>query len=302
MTRALPYQLTDRLFVLGHSLFLTYLVKGDPCTLIDLGVSGTFPLIERQLRQLGLGAGDIGNLVVQHAHWDHVCSLPYLKRLFPRAVVLGSAKAREVLAKPKIVDQFRLNDERYCTKLKCEGFFSQLPAFLVYDTIPVDRVMEDNESVSLGGIEYCFLLTPGHSPCSMSVYLPSEKVAIISDAVGAYMPHSDEVLPLFFQGVKLTLDSLEKLKALDADIVGTGHDLDMIYIGKENVAHYYRRVREEIMKLVTEIKRRAASGADEEELSDILFRASHKGFLAAIYTPDYLRDVSPYMLKAIYKE
>lgn len=300
MISTLPYQLTENLFVLGHNLFLTYLVKGNPCTLIDLGVSGTVPLIKRQLEKIGVEPGDIGNLVVLHAHWDHACGLPYFKQLFPQAKVLGSAKARDVLGKAKIVNQFRQHDELYCSQLLEKEVLRELPAFIQYETMPVDQVVTDGETISLGGIEARFLATPGHSPCSFSVYLPSEKAAIISDAVGGYSPQRDEFLPIFYQSVKLTLDSLEKLKSLDTGILGSGHDMDMVCIGKENTIHYYKRVKDEIEKLVTEIRQMSASGASEEQLVDRLFQASYRGFLAEIYPPDFIKSVSPFLLKGIH--
>ena len=299
MTRVLPYQLTENLFMLGHNLFLTYLVKGKPCALIDLGVSGTVPLISHQLKQIGVEAGDIGYLVVQHAHWDHVCGLPYLMQLSPKAVVVGTTKAREILGKPKIVGQFRQNDELYCSSLKERQVFEELPTFMQYDTLPIDQVVKDGETISLGNVELNFLDTPGHSSCSISVYLSSEKAVLISDALGAYLPQSDTFLPAIFQNAEMMLDSLEKIKKLDVNIVGYGHDVNMVTIGKEKISHSYNRIREEIVKLTTEIRQMAASGTAEEILLDKLYRACFKGFLAEIYPPEFIKSLSPFLLKAI---
>ncbi|MHB1128305.1 MAG: MBL fold metallo-hydrolase [Bacillota bacterium] len=295
----LPYQLTDNLFVLGHNLFLTFLVKGNPCTLIDLGVSGTVPLIDRQLKQIGVSAEEIGNLIVLHAHWDHVCGLPYLKQLFPRAVVLGSEKAREVLGKTKIVDQFRRNDEFNCAWLRKRQVFEELPASIEYHTLPVDRVMHDGDTISLGGVEIKFISTPGHSPCSMSVYLPSEKAALISDAVGGYIPASDDYVPAFYQSVGKTLASLDKLKNLDAHVVANGHDTEMIFIGEEAIRHFYERVKEQTENIRADIKQMAASGTTEESLLAKLFQISYRGALAEIYPQKFVQSVCPFLLKAI---
>jgi len=299
MRRTLPYQLTDNLFVLGHNLFLTYLIKGETCTLVDLGVSGTVPLIMSQLKQLGLQERDIGNLVVQHVHWDHVCGLPYLKQLSPGATVLGSAKAQELFGKSKVVEQLSQNDALHCSQLKERGIFHELPSFLQYHSLPIDQVVKDNETIKLGGVECCFLATPGHSPCSISVYLPSEKAVLVSDAIGAYSPRGDFYLPLYFQGVKLMLDSLEKIKSLDVHIVGYGHDTEMLFIGRKNISDCYERTREEIIKFTTEIKEMIALGEAEEKILDKIFRASFRSFLAEIYPPEYLKAVSPLLLKAI---
>jgi glyoxylase-like metal-dependent hydrolase (beta-lactamase superfamily II) len=299
MKRQFPCQLTENLYVLGENLFLTYLLKGDTCALLDLGASGTAPLIVEQLRYLGVRAGQVEHLVVQHAHWDHVGALPYLRQAFPEATVLGSAKALEVLGKPKIVNQFRQNDELWCSRLKENGTFQQLPAFLHYETLPVDRVVEDGETVVLGGIPARFLATPGHSPCSLSVLLETERAALVSDAIGFYLPESDGVLPMFFQSVKMTLASIETVERLDIDLLCYGHALDLLVSGRENIARACRRLREETSGLTTRLKRLAEKGAPEEQLLGELRRLSYRDFLAELYLPEYLKGVAPFLLKAI---
>lgn len=299
MKRTFPYRLGENLYVLGDELFLTYLLRGESCTLLDLGASGSVPRIEGQLRELGIGKGEVEHLVVQHAHWDHVCGLPYLRRLFPRAKVLGSAKAREVLDKPKIVGQFRENDERWCSRLKDLGALEELPAFLPYDRLPVDRVVEDEETVELGGIPVRFLATPGHSPCSLSVHLPTQGALLVSDAIGFYLPAVDGFLPMFFQGVDETLASIDRVSAIGADVLGYGHALHLTIEGRDAVTHGCRRLREETLALAARVRALTARGAAEETLLGELHEAMHRDFLERLYLPDYLRDVAPFLLRAI---
>jgi 2-aminobenzoylacetyl-CoA thioesterase len=297
----IPRVLTDRMILLGHDLFLTYLVKGSPCTLLDLGVSATVPLIERQLDELGFRKEDIGNLVILHAHWDHVCGLPYLRKLFPEATVFGSSKAQELLSKPKIVTRFRKNDAHYCTYLKDKNLFSALPDSLEYDTMAVDRIIQDNETLNLGGVEIRFPATPGHSPCNLSAHLPSEKATIVSDAVGCYDPRTDEVLPLFFQSFQKTLQSIDILEGLDARLAAHCHDSDMIFTCPDVVAFSYRRIREELITLKEEIKRMAKAGCSITDMEEKLFRATYRSFITRMYPPDYIRKLAPLLLKALDK-
>lgn len=299
--RNLPYQLTDKLYVLGQDIFLTYLIKGNPCTLLDLGSSGSALMIEQQLKELGIKPEDIGNLVVLHAHWDHVCGLPYMLKMFPHAVVWGSAKARDVLGKQKIVDQFRQHDEKYCTRLMHMQEFTQLPEFLEYSIMNVDNIIEDGETVNFGGVEVKFLKTGGHSPCTISAYIPSEKAVIISDAIGSYDPITDEYITLFYQGLNATLASIEILKECDADIVGYCHDSEMVFLGKEDIAHMYKRVREELLTLRDEIQQMELSGSAEEDIVDKLFQMNYRGFMKRLYPPEYIRNVAPLLYTAIKK-
>jgi len=254
--------------------------------LVDLGVSGTVPLILSQLKQTGVSPDEIGYLVILHAHWDHVGTLPYLRKQLPRAKVLGSAKAREVLGKPRIVTVFRENDQEVCIYLLKKGIFKQIPEFTPYQTIAVDAVVEDGEKVSLGQTEMVFISTPGHTPCSISVYLPSEKAVLISDAAGYYLPGSEAYVPGASQSVKLTLDSIEKLAGLDVNIVGTGHE--MVYTGTD-ISRFYRRAREGVKKFKDEIKWMMAQGVSGESMLDKLYQATYKGPFAVTYPPEKLK-------------
>ncbi len=299
MKRTLPHQLTENLFVMGDDLLLTYLLRGESCTLLDLGGSGSAHQVERQLRQLGIANEDVEHLVVLHAHWDHVCGLPYFREFFPNATVLGSAKSREVLGKAKIVEQFRENDERWCTRLRDRGHLEDLPAFLPYNRISVDQVVEDEQTVELGGIPVRFLATPGHSPCSLSAHLPTERALLVSDAIGFYLPEADGFLPMFFQSVEQTLDSIDRVAGIDVDILGYGHAVDLLIEGRDEIAHGCRRIREQTLELAAGIRAMAAAGEAEEAMLETIHQVAYRDFLARLYLPDYLRGVAPFLLKAI---
>ncbi len=297
--KRLPVRLTDKVYALGHDIFLTYLIIGETCTLIDMGVSASVPLIMSQLEELGIEPGRISDLVVLHAHWDHVCGLPYLRQLMPQATVWSSPKARDVLSKPKIVEQFCHNDRKYCSRLKETGEFKELNDFMDYSTMAIDRTIEDGQTVNMGGVEINFITTPGHSPCTLSAYIPSEKVTIVSDALGSYDPITDELLAMFYQSFQMTLDSLERLRNLDTEILAYCHDTEMIFFGKKAVMDSYRRVEEELMRIKREAARMQAEGYPEEELLEMLFLNNYKGFLTRMYPPDYIKAVAPFLLRAI---
>ena len=251
------------------------------------------------MRQLGVENSDIKHLVVQHAHWDHVCGLPYFCKLFPNATVLGSKKAQEVLGKPKIVKQFRENDEHWCTRLKENGDFVELPAFLPYDRMTVDQLVEDEQTVDLGGVPARFIATAGHSSCSLSVHLPTERALLVSDAIGFYLPEVDGLLPMFFQGVDQTLDSIDRVAGIDVDVLGYGHALALLIEGREDVSHGCRRLREHTLALAVRIRAMAAAGEAEETLLEAIQKVMYQDFLTRLYLPDYLQAVAPFLLKAI---
>ena len=299
MHRTFPFQLTEKLFVLGEELFPTYLLKGERCALLELGASGSVISVERHLEQLEIDKGQVEHLVVQHAHWDHVCGLPYFLRLFPNATVLGSSKARKVLGKPKIVNQFRENDERWCLRLKENGTLKALPPFLSYDRMNIDVVVEDGQTFELGGVPARFLSTEGHSSCSLSVHLPTERAVLVSDAIGFYLPDVDGFLPMFFQSVDNTLASIDRVMEVDVDILAYGHAPELILQGKGEVVHGCRRIREHTLAMATRIRTMVEAGETEETLLETIHQVIYQDFLTRLYLPEYLQAVAPFLLKSI---
>lgn len=83
---ALPIRLIDRLFALGHDLFLTCPVKGNLCTLLDPGVSATVPLIERQLKELGVGPEEMEEVLFRTVYRSFIARMyptDYIKPIAP---------------------------------------------------------------------------------------------------------------------------------------------------------------------------------------------------------------------------
>ena len=78
--------------------------------------------------------------------------------------------------------------------------------------------------------------TPGHSPCSISAFLPEDNVLFISDA-GGFQTSPSRIFPIFFSGYQAYLDSLEHLKKLNADILALPHE--QCHFGREAIDRFY---------------------------------------------------------------
>lgn len=59
------------------------LVGGDRCVLVETGPPAYIPLITEGLERLGLHRGDVTDVLVTHAHWDHLSNIV----MFPQARV-----------------------------------------------------------------------------------------------------------------------------------------------------------------------------------------------------------------------
>ena len=79
-------------------------------------------------------------------------------------------------------------------------------------TIAVDRVLRDGDKIEVDNdVAFEVLETPGHSDCSLSFWEPKEKVLIVSDATGYYMPQHAAWWPNYFTDYGQYVASMQRL-------------------------------------------------------------------------------------------
>ena len=109
-----------------------------------------------------LGVEKIDYIISNHAEQDHSGSIPYLLEKYPEAEVLSSKKAKGML-----LDLLEIEEDKI-------------------------RVVEDGETVDLGGRTLEFIDTPWvHWPETMSTYLQEENVLFPCDFFGSHLATSD---------------------------------------------------------------------------------------------------------------
>ena len=84
-----------------------------------------------------------------------------------------------------------------------------------------NRRIDADTRLDLGGCEVDILLTPGHTPANISVWLPNERVLFTGDClIAKYLPNLDAGRPSDW---RTWLASLDRLESLDAQVVMAGH-------------------------------------------------------------------------------
>jgi glyoxylase-like metal-dependent hydrolase (beta-lactamase superfamily II) len=143
-----PFQ--ENCYVIGDGATGGIIDPGDEAARIALAVE-----------QTGL---EIGQILVTHTHIDHV----------------GAVAA--------------LADEYACPVLmhaEAEPMLEQLPAQAImmglrFGQVPVvDRHVDDEEVIKVGGLELRSLYTPGHAPGHLAFYIESEGLVLSGDALFA---------------------------------------------------------------------------------------------------------------------
>ena len=92
------------------------------------------------------------------------------------------------------------------------------------NSLPVDRVLEEGDTITVDGFVFKTVKTPGHSDCSLSFHEPVASVLIISDATGYYIPEHNYFWPNYFADYAAYLDSIKRLAVLDAEILCLSHN------------------------------------------------------------------------------
>lgn len=130
-----PFRIMDNLYYVGtHELasFLFVTPQGD--ILMNTGYESSVPVIKASVEKLGFKFTDIRILIAGHAHPDHVGGDNLVKELTGAQVVVGRLDA------DKIKDFHPAGKEH-----------------------PIDRLVDEGDTVSLGGTTLTAHLMPGHT-------------------------------------------------------------------------------------------------------------------------------------------
>jgi len=122
-------------------------------------------------------------------------------------------------------------------------------AFIAFKNTKIvnpDNKFNEEFEIDLGGFEIQILLTPGHTKTNISAYNKNDKVLYCGDCV----------LPIFIPNLedgnksewKTWLESLEKIKSLDIEILVPGHG--NVIIGKKEIYKEIGRIKDIICNAI----------------------------------------------------
>jgi hydroxyacylglutathione hydrolase len=147
-----------------------YLLYGKTLTLIDTGVVGCERPIFDAIRSHGRDHREIGRIILTHSHPDHIGAACAIQKITGCPIMAHSAE------RAWIEDVRLQNPER------------PVPGFdtLVGGSVHLDRELRDGdwirfEDPHMGDLQV--LHTPGHSPGSLSLFMPEEGVLFSGDAI-----------------------------------------------------------------------------------------------------------------------
>jgi metallo-beta-lactamase class B len=130
-----PFRIMDNLYYVGTKELASYLfVTPQGNILMNSNYESSVPVIKASVEKLGFKLSDVKILIAGHAHPDHVEGDAAMKELTGAQVVVGRVDADKT-------KEFRPGGKEH----------------------PIDRLVDDGETVSLGGTSLTAHLMPGHT-------------------------------------------------------------------------------------------------------------------------------------------
>lgn len=265
-----PCKICDGLYMLGMKQSLIYLVQGPRSMIVGGAMSWIAPQLEQQFKDFAIDTDSIEYLVIPHSHFDHFGAVPYLKRRFPRIKVLGTESAARILSKEKVISYSEIVNRMMIDIYKLQDEYERMN--LKIDAVTIDKIVDDSSVIDLGnGLEARFIATPGHSPCAVTVYIPSLKALFPSDAVPCLVGGVDkQARPSPQFNFTLYKESINKLLPLDIELccfdhysTVTGADARKVLVNAVRICGEYQEYIVEQYRLTGDLEQVAAQIARE---------------------------------------
>jgi len=218
MPVAICQPICDGVYRLQGSRSNIYLLTAPGPMLVDTGMPGDEQVTLQALRELGLAPRDLRTIFVTHAHLDHIGALAAVKAATGATIVAGMPEKDHIEGRRMLCSMRRegLGGNIFkCILYVLEKFVQK------YTPVQLDTAFSAQRGSSpVQGLE--IIATPGHSPGSLSFYVPAKKALFTGDALTG-MPAPRLPLRAGCSSYAAALESVGRLAALDADICMFGH-------------------------------------------------------------------------------
>lgn len=212
------------------------IVAGPPLTIIDTGRPGSIPRIARALRRLGKRVEDIEQIVITHAHHDHIGSAAALRERSGARVMIHHGDAAVARGDR---DFYALGKSGAAAAIT-SPWRERLQAWARFPHVQIDAILDD-ASVVEPGLEV--VATPGHSPGHISVLLPEIELLHVGDALWNVIRTG--VAPQMFNlDTAAAMRSVQRLATLDGYRRATfGHGPPIWRGARRRIARIARRYK-----------------------------------------------------------
>ena len=207
-----------------RSIVNSYLVEDSgEVTIIDAGVPVFYREIPGELAAMGRTVADVRALVLTHGHTDHIGFAERLRRDERVPVLIHEVDA--ALARGEVPNPSKGFGPTILGPLLGFLWFTVLRGGLRTPKLKEVATFGDGATLDVPGSPRV-ILTPGHTPGSAALHVPSLGALFVGDAFATYAvttgARGPQVAP-FTADATEAVASLPRLEAVSADLVLPGH-------------------------------------------------------------------------------
>jgi metallo-beta-lactamase class B len=195
-----PHKIMDNMYYVGTKELASFLITTDEGhILINSNYEASVPVIQAGVAELGFDFKDIKILISGHAHPDHIEGDALVKELTGAEVVVGRLEVPDVQA-------FKHPQGK---------------------TLPIDRIVDEGDSVTLGGTTLTAHVLPGHTKGCLAWTLQLEEDGETYDTLiecslnGQFLPYvNNTAYPDIVEDMRSTY---VKARTLPAEVWVSSH-------------------------------------------------------------------------------
>jgi len=215
-----PGNVTAKIVLLGRRESCVYLLKGrNEYALLGGGMVTIVPDVLEQIAAFQIDENKIRRMLILHSHFDHCGIIPFFKKRWPWATVTASARAGELLASPKVIRSIASLNEMLLARPGHESAARELE--LDFSGISVEAVVSGGDVLRCDELSLEIIDVPGHSSCSLAVYVKEQKALFASDAGG--IPAGDWIFNAANSNFDQYQQSLRKMAGYAVDVYLAEH-------------------------------------------------------------------------------
>lgn len=259
----------------------TLVIGEEKVALIDCGMAFCAPEKIEKLKSL-LGGRAIDYIIAGHSHYDHIGSIPHMKKVWKDLKVISSEYAATVFTKPGALKTIRELSVTAAKTYRPDD--AKLPEYVNdYDdaAFHTDIIVHEGDKIELGGITLEVIATPGHTRDAISFYVPEWRLIKVDETLGV-LTSETTMYPVYLVSYLLACEAIEKCAKYDAEYISSPH---YGLVSDEVARGYFKLAMDTINECRDLLLKGYYEGKSEEELVEVF---------AARYRNENLVDKQPY--------